>query len=642
MLLLSAVGRAQTLPSEFRGEPSGASFDESVPPGGQRAAWNRAWQVALEARRNFAWTDGVELWDDARTYLNTVLDTLLASDPVLRKSVTVDVSSVPWINAEERADGLLLLDLGLLARLQDEAQLAWILGHESAHRAMRHSVRKWLLAKCAASSRSASCPLDTHKARLEASRAMEREADSVGFLLLSRTRWSRATLDSGLGILGTHPFAVGRRPWTSAALPGAASLSLPDSVWLPAYAIRPDTFPSDEPDTGMTHPALRLRREALRTWMGVPSAGRRFLVDSAFFRKLVERARSVLPDRLLASGQPQRALFETWSRMQSTPGLPGLRRTFTRSLVDIALTGSGVRRRAPRIEPVPSGGPAQTLEHFLKSIDPIDLFAVAIRENRRLQSDGLAEPLDSALGRELWVSLEAGWPLQSKAFRDSAAPLPRVLRGQENGLARWRRKLSPIPPGPWAIARGCSPRPLAGRRIFVVPPHWGGDPAWDSTPAPALFCRTIGELLLDELGRAGHSSVSLPDPARWTADSAPSAKRLLQVSRWLRDRGDPRGAERWRPTRLLLADGLRPSKADALLVVWFGANPAWLPSPPKGLLARLFGGSEIRVSAAWFESETGELGSEASAVIDGAGGQERWREGVRRIVGELSQPKPAD
>lgn len=49
----------------------------------------------------------------------------------------------PTFNASMAPNGLMIVHTGLLARVQDEAQLASILGHESGHYYCRHTVERW-------------------------------------------------------------------------------------------------------------------------------------------------------------------------------------------------------------------------------------------------------------------------------------------------------------------------------------------------------------------------------------------------------------------------------------------------------------------------------------------------------------------
>lgn len=53
----------------------------------------------------------------------------------------------PWFNASMSPNGMLVVWTGALLRLQDEAELALLLGHELAHFRQRHSLQQWRKAK---------------------------------------------------------------------------------------------------------------------------------------------------------------------------------------------------------------------------------------------------------------------------------------------------------------------------------------------------------------------------------------------------------------------------------------------------------------------------------------------------------------
>ncbi len=137
----------------------------------ERALWN-------EAKEHFAELEEKELFveDEAlSTYLDGLLDSLLpnalpadAPEPVVR------VLRSPLRNAGAAPDGTLLVHSALLAAIENEAQLAALLGHELAHFLGRHLLIEKRFALLSASTVE----------RMELSRAQEEEADRVGLELM--------------------------------------------------------------------------------------------------------------------------------------------------------------------------------------------------------------------------------------------------------------------------------------------------------------------------------------------------------------------------------------------------------------------------------------------------------------------------
>ena len=61
--------------------------------------------------------------------------------------IRVYVVDLPYLNASMHPNGMMQVWTGLLLRADNEAQLAYVIGHEIAHYAERHSLERWRTAK---------------------------------------------------------------------------------------------------------------------------------------------------------------------------------------------------------------------------------------------------------------------------------------------------------------------------------------------------------------------------------------------------------------------------------------------------------------------------------------------------------------
>ncbi|MEO1419183.1 MAG: M48 family metallopeptidase, partial [Bacteroidota bacterium] len=71
--------------------------------------------------------------DPASEYVSSVADILLENQPELRKKLKFHVLRSSTVNAYTTSNGYILVNVGLLAHLKNEAQLAYILSHEISH-----------------------------------------------------------------------------------------------------------------------------------------------------------------------------------------------------------------------------------------------------------------------------------------------------------------------------------------------------------------------------------------------------------------------------------------------------------------------------------------------------------------------------
>ncbi|MDR0368181.1 MAG: M48 family metallopeptidase [Bacteroidales bacterium] len=73
-------------------------------------------------------------------YLDVIMDNLLADNQQLRNRISVFVVKSPAVNAYAMNQGFIFVNVGLLAQITNEAELAFVLAHEIVHIAEQHSV----------------------------------------------------------------------------------------------------------------------------------------------------------------------------------------------------------------------------------------------------------------------------------------------------------------------------------------------------------------------------------------------------------------------------------------------------------------------------------------------------------------------
>ena len=117
----------------------------------------------------------------------------------------VYVMDVPQFNASMAPNGLMLVWTGALLRMRDEAELAFVLGHETGHFTALHTLQQWRRMKDMSNFLSAFSmvaygggygnvaqlgSLAGMATMLKYSRDMEREADRLGFAHVVENGWS--------------------------------------------------------------------------------------------------------------------------------------------------------------------------------------------------------------------------------------------------------------------------------------------------------------------------------------------------------------------------------------------------------------------------------------------------------------------
>ena len=100
------------------------------------------WRQAEEAEDQFEKGGAVYADADLETYLNDVARRLEPPEVLVAIPFRIRVVRNPYLNAFTLPNGRIYLHTGMLARMENEAQLATLLGHEMTHATHRRAVRE--------------------------------------------------------------------------------------------------------------------------------------------------------------------------------------------------------------------------------------------------------------------------------------------------------------------------------------------------------------------------------------------------------------------------------------------------------------------------------------------------------------------
>jgi len=158
--------------TSFRSEADTGNLHEM-----ERRVWNEADSNDTAIERSG------QVYDQPRTtaYVQGVMDRLY---PEFRGKIKVRLFDSTDLNAFAMFNGSVYVNLGMLARIENEAQLAALLGHEATHFIEKHGFQKRVSSKNAAAFGSTGIPFSSLAATSSISgfsRDLEREADVKGY-----------------------------------------------------------------------------------------------------------------------------------------------------------------------------------------------------------------------------------------------------------------------------------------------------------------------------------------------------------------------------------------------------------------------------------------------------------------------------
>ncbi|MDX2286060.1 MAG: M48 family metalloprotease [Bacteroidia bacterium] len=257
--------------------------------------------------------------DPAGEYAGSIVRYLLRDHPDLQAEIRCYTVRSPAVNAFATTNGLILVNLGLLARVENEAQLAFILCHEIGHYIRQHPLDLFLEARRL--DQSADRPLadanweEVILAKNAYSREKEEEADLIGLDLF---------LQSGYSLEGAwEVFDMLQEPQRSAYAPPLApsylvpeGLQLPDSLWLSEVQ---DLAPAAGED--VTHPDPARRKGLIRARInGMPPGARQdWIIGEGWFWQIQHACRLECCRMLLDSREYEKALYYAYTLKDTDP-----------------------------------------------------------------------------------------------------------------------------------------------------------------------------------------------------------------------------------------------------------------------------------------------------------------------------------
>lgn len=141
----------------------------------------RLWYEAINVDDTLEQSDQLYKNKKATAYLQKVMDRLY---PEFKGKIHVRIYDSTALNAFALPNGSIYVNIGMLARIQNEAQLATLLAHEATHFIEKHSMQQRVTSKNSAAFAVSSIPFSRMAAVSSISgfsRDLEREADKNGY-----------------------------------------------------------------------------------------------------------------------------------------------------------------------------------------------------------------------------------------------------------------------------------------------------------------------------------------------------------------------------------------------------------------------------------------------------------------------------
>ncbi len=376
-----------TIPDDFLiswSEKMKTSLAQAEHNGGSKEDLNDFWLEQHHSIDALLQSGRYSFGDSISLYLNEIADYILKDHPELKEDIRIYTYRSPAVNAFTLADGIIAVNIGLLAHVKTEAELAFVLSHEIAHYQREHFYERFQLINKEESggwfSTNSLSPLARAERLVGRSKEQEIDADLTGLELFLETDYSLKGVDSVLTTLNYSYLPYGR-----SAVEGNP-FCLPQACYdIPGVFYRDEISEinkdEDYPDGQHLHPNIGERRgqiEAALVQRKVNS-GVLFRLGEDRFNRIQELSRFEAVREKVQIGEYTGALYDIYHLQKTYPNNEFLLLSKVK-----ALYGLASYKAVDRISDVlPSShlvqGPYEQIVHLCKRMNRSQVVTIALQ-----------------------------------------------------------------------------------------------------------------------------------------------------------------------------------------------------------------------------------------------------------------------
>ncbi len=314
--------------------------------------------------------------DQVSDYLGEVLDELLKNDKPLREKIRVYTVKSAAVNAYTTEDGIIFVNLGLLARLKNEAQLAFVLSHEVIHFKEKHVINSYVKAREISAAKGDYRRLSFDEKTFTKSsydKEQELDADHRGLEIYVQSEYDRKAMEQVFNILKFADYPAMERVFEKKYFE-SGDYKFPDHYYL--AHVKDILADENYDDSKSSHPNIAKRKESLNALLSSHAApagkGKEFIVSEGKFGEAKKIAQFELSRSYLLSGEITEALLNAYAMEKAYPKSAYLRKNVLKALYNMARYGHSATPDEER-------GERQRLLYFFKDFNETEYYTLAIR-----------------------------------------------------------------------------------------------------------------------------------------------------------------------------------------------------------------------------------------------------------------------
>ncbi len=331
--------------------------------------------------------------DPISEYVEKVRREVTASDAKLASETKVFVVKSSVVNAFATNQGYLFITTGLLAQLENEAQLAFVLCHELIHYKKKHVIKAYVQNDKIDRGEGGYRKSEVDKkylAKSNYSKEHESEADVNGFDLFAKTRYSLDAINGTFDVLKYSELPFEDFEFNHKMLESDYLLFPIDYIQQEVSVVEGED--EEEDDKTSTHPNLAKRRtdiaDKISSLEGDDKARVRsnYAISEDLFLNARKLARFDLCHTNLINRQYDRALYQAYCLLKENPDNIYLSKVILKSLYGLTKYANSKRVREVSIKYSKVQGESQKLNYLLDKMESNELNVVALNFAWRLKT----------------------------------------------------------------------------------------------------------------------------------------------------------------------------------------------------------------------------------------------------------------
>lgn len=340
---------------------------------------------------------GMVLFGDPMTsFVNKVAEEILKDDPELRSKLRFYVVKSEEVNAFSTNQGVIFVTVGMLAKIETEAQLGFVLSHEIVHYLKKHTIDSYVeYENMMRNARQYYSGVDDLvRAMSSYSKSLEMEADEEGLDIFLESDYNPKAAEDIFDVFEASMMPFADDEWTIDWF-SEGEFRLPSKLHLDKIVEVEKSSRIDE-EKFSTHPDVEKRRSTMRSLLESKSDynGEDFIQPESTFRSVQEMARFELVRYYMQNLRFVKVLYSTFLLQKKYPENKYLQAYRVKALYAIARYHDAMQYSEviPRYSKVQ--GESQRMYYAMKRIDNEELYALVVREAWKYRQ---MDPNDEAL-----------------------------------------------------------------------------------------------------------------------------------------------------------------------------------------------------------------------------------------------------